>query len=235
MTPTRGKRPVNMRLALLICAALAVPFSHLIGNLVPWINELELKAYDYHIKALPPLKPDSRLAIVGMDDPSLARLFQRGVIDRPAYTRAMQANLVRELHRAGAKAIVFDVYYTEAAPPQETLAFASALRETGNVTVALKSGRFSRPNGEGTTVRFTEPVPEIRPYVRAGSILFPRSAGNSVRWFNPWPADTSTTQRCLHLSVAAVSSYFGEADQGPYRAPGLSLGKITRHLSRNRT
>jgi class 3 adenylate cyclase/CHASE2 domain-containing sensor protein len=224
---THGKRPVNVRLALLILTAMAIPlFSHAIKDRVPKIQGLELQAYDRHIMDLPRLRPDPRLILVGMDDGSRDRLFQKGLVDRPAYTRKMHARVLRELHNAGARVVAFDVFFTDEAPREETLAFAAALRECGKAVVALKSEDEPDSRSEAPRYRFTEPVPELRPYTLSGSILFPRTSGNSVRWFDPWPADSETTQRYLHLSVAAVSRYFGDAGREPTEREAFQLGRI---------
>src|SRR4051794_9748515 len=98
-----SKRRLDVRLLLLTCTAMAIPlFSHVIGARIPRVKELELQAYDRHMVNMPRLRPDPRLVLVGMDDGSRDSLFRQGLIDRPAYTRSMQARLLRELYSAGA-------------------------------------------------------------------------------------------------------------------------------------
>ena len=102
---------------------------------VPGIHLLELLAYDWHARSLPPLPADPRIVIVGMDNESLAHL----PIPRPAYPlpRTIHAKVVRELHAAGAKLIGFDVMFTNSIP-NEDAEFAAALKESGPVLAEIE-------------------------------------------------------------------------------------------------
>src|SRR5690349_7719220 len=117
MARVRGNRPVNTRLTLLLCCAIVVPILIQTINLrLPWVDKIELQAYDRHMSDLPHIPPDPRLVIVGMDDDSLNHLYENRLIDRPDYTRSMHAKLLRELYKAGARVVAFDVYFTSDAP-----------------------------------------------------------------------------------------------------------------------
>src|SRR5579871_3943914 len=202
MTGSRQRKPFG-RAAWLLAIAVAVPAVSL--SRVPGLHKLELLVYDWHCAALPRLPPDPRLVLIGMDDGSLDYL------QRPSYPlpRSMHGRMVDILREAGAKVIAFDVMFTYAAPElkADDAAFAGAMARYGKVVAGLTPTTQFRDGRESVT--FQEPDPRLRPYILAGSILMPRAFGNKVRWFPPYPADSSTTKRYLHLSVALVASYYG--------------------------
>jgi len=211
---------------LLLSAALAIPLlSRAIEERFPPVHRIELLTYAWRMQGLRPIEPDRAMVLVGMDDRSCDHLFRQGLIDRPVYTRAMQARLLRELHTAGARTVAFDVYFTADAPAAETQAFAEALRDCGGAIVALQSVDAPDTSSDATTYRFTDPVPELRPYCIAGSIAFPRT-GDLVQWFDPWPNDSATLKRRKHLTVLAVNSFLRETGAEPSERRDFRIGSI---------
>ena len=73
---------------------------------------------------------------------------------------------------------------------------------------------------------FTQPAPQLRPYIRAGSLLVQRSFGDTVRWYLPYPVDAQTSERYPHLAVNLLASYYGVADTVPTIRDTFDLGPI---------
>jgi len=71
------------------------------------LDTVELKTYDMRLRAFAPAPGELAVAIVAIDEPSLAEL------GRWPWSRATLARLVDTIDRAGARAIVFDVFLSE--------------------------------------------------------------------------------------------------------------------------
>lgn len=186
-------------------------------------HKLELLAYDWHCRALPHLKPDERIVVVGMDDKSLERLQLRSY----PLPRKMHAQAVDVLREAGARVIGFDVMFKGDSPDDEV--FAAALKRTGKVVVPLYP-TIRIADGE-EKVTFAESPKLLRSYILASSILVPRRFGK-VRWFLPYPVDAETTKRYPHLSIALAASYFGDANKSPLVRDTFILGRINAPIGK---
>ena len=217
--PGRGRR--RDRLILLIAIALLTAFLLRIitDQWLPEVHNLEMLAYDWHMKGMPPLKPDPRLVLVGMNDGSLSRL------KRTSYPlpRRMHGQIVEELHRAGARVIGFDMWFTGAIPDEDRR-FAAAIGLHGKIVAALMSETKADRGEEQTT--FTPPAPLLRPYIRASSLLVQRTFGNTVRSYLPYPPDAQTSERHLHMAVSLAAAYYGVADATPVIRDTFDLGPL---------
>src|SRR5712692_6015985 len=104
-------RRFDSRLVVLLCIGVAVAVAGTIPvRWLPGVRRLELLAYDWHMKTLPTLPPDSRIIIIGLDDESPSHL----PLDRPSYPlpRNLHAHLLQELQQAGAKVVGFDMFFS---------------------------------------------------------------------------------------------------------------------------
>src|SRR3989339_988529 len=92
-----------------------------------WWQSLENKTLDYRFKIRGHVKPVSDIVIVTADEESIKAL------GRWPWTRSVHARLVDRLTKLGAKAIIFDILFTEpeVEHPAADRAFAAALRRAG--------------------------------------------------------------------------------------------------------
>jgi CHASE2 domain-containing sensor protein len=210
----------------LACIAVAVPLitTWLAVVRIPWIRSLELVAYDMHCRHADTIPPDSRIVVVGMYDDTPEHLGA----DAFPLSRATHATLVDILHRAGARVIVFDMWFTRPAPADDDHAFAQAARNAGSVYCALKSD-FQEKDGV-EQIGYTLPEPALRQYIRAGSIAVQRSFGSRVRWYLPYPGDANSDTRYLALPIAAAAAYQGHAGATPVVRDRFVLGSINLPL-----
>lgn len=96
---------------------------------------LENRSFDLRVELAPPRRPPpAEIVILDIDNPSFAALSQ--AIGRWPWTRLLWSELVKYLHAAGARAVVFDVVFA-GREPEVDAEFAQALSETGNVTLAF--------------------------------------------------------------------------------------------------
>ncbi len=77
--------------------------------------------------------PDDAL-VVAIDRESSERLNVANNPDR--WPRSLHARLIEALNRAGARVIVFDLYFAEPRSPEEDGALAEAIKKAGNVVLA---------------------------------------------------------------------------------------------------
>lgn len=130
----------------------------------PASNFLVRASYDLlHWLAPGEISRDFPVAIVYIDLPSHIRLNHDPA--RP-WPRALHAELVRRLKRAGAKAVVFDVLFAEPGDdPKADHDFAEAIRDGGRVILGAEWNRGGRQDagGNGYDERsIVLPAPELR-------------------------------------------------------------------------
>ena len=78
--------------------------------------------------------------IIAMDDLSRTTLGQAS----NRWDRALHAGLLERLTDDQARAVVFDLVFTESGQPQENRDFVEAIRRSGKVVLAAKSGKTTR-------------------------------------------------------------------------------------------
>jgi HD-GYP domain-containing protein (c-di-GMP phosphodiesterase class II) len=81
--------------------------------------------------ALRSVAPPAGVAVVAIDDRSFAALRHRW-----PFPRSWHARVLEQLHRAGARAVFYDVQFTEPTTPAEDGALFDALGRTGGATLA---------------------------------------------------------------------------------------------------
>ncbi|MGH7167915.1 MAG: CHASE2 domain-containing protein, partial [Nitrospiraceae bacterium] len=97
---------------------------------------LELRSYDLRYALLPSPPLDTPILLVRVDEESETTLHVRAA-DVP---RAMYADAVKHLARAGAALIVFDIIFSAPRDPVEDEEFGLAIAEAGNVVLARYIG-----------------------------------------------------------------------------------------------
>lgn len=105
-------------------AAFIISFIVMLLGRTGLLYDLELKSYDYRFQLRGPESVDhSDAVVVLVDDESLATLPRKWPLPR-----SYHAKLIKNLLKAGARLIVFDIQFTEPDLPEEdsTLAAATA-------------------------------------------------------------------------------------------------------------
>jgi two-component system phosphate regulon sensor histidine kinase PhoR len=111
---------------------------------------LELYARNWLVRARGPLPLPQDIAIVAIDEASLARF------GRYPWNRKLPAQMLDQLAVAHAKVITMDILFTEATVAADDSALASAIAKAGNVVTAAQLART-----ESGTVVWLRPLPSI--------------------------------------------------------------------------
>ena len=115
---------------LILTSSGAVGFTAMLA-LLGAFDRPELASYDFRFRWRGEEPPDTNVVIVAVDDQSQQELG----LNWP-FPRSFHAKLVRNLKKAGAKVIAFDIEFFAETP--EDSEFAEALAEAGNVILARK-------------------------------------------------------------------------------------------------
>jgi adenylate cyclase len=209
---------LNPRVVTLgVIALLAPALSQWFVRELPALHRTELLIYDWHAGALPPIPPDDRIVLVGMDQESLGHLQ----LDRPSYPlpRSVHTQVVRQLHAAGAKVIAFDLLFTRSMPAEDA-AFADAIKAARPVFCGIEPHAKIVDGNE--LIAFTPPTETLRPYLTPYSILAPPQLGK-FRWFMPYAVDANSMDQYEHLSLALAEAEGGSAAQAPRGGDGEIL------------
>ncbi len=129
------KPPKRRFLSLLILSAIAVIFAVVLAS-VSVFRSLQLKTINSLFELRGTLTPvDTTIVIIAIDDQSIKSLPAK-----MPYPRSYYATLLRNLKRAGARLVIFDIEFTEsdASRPEEDQLLADAVYEAGNVILAGK-------------------------------------------------------------------------------------------------
>lgn len=121
------------------------------GVLVTWrMPGLQLYAQKWLIRARGPLPVPEDIAIVAIDEASLARL------GRFPWHRALTGQLLNQLAQTEPKAIALDVLFSEATNNADDTALAAAIAKAGNVVAATQLART-----ESGSVAWLQPFPAV--------------------------------------------------------------------------
>ncbi|MBW7927971.1 MAG: adenylate/guanylate cyclase domain-containing protein [Fimbriimonadaceae bacterium] len=104
-------------------AALSVLLAGLIQANLPWFANLELRLFDGLAARHLRVPADAGLAVIGIDDDTFPKLG----VPSDRVPRDRHAELLRRLASAGAKGVVFDLYFVDLSDPEADAAFASAI------------------------------------------------------------------------------------------------------------
>ncbi len=117
------------------------PLLALLGTTPLWQVSVEGRAFDL-LTTLRPPQPPSDTVLVVLDEPSFAEVNQQY-----PWPRALHADLLRALQRAGAQVIAFDIIFAEPSRfgPEDDAALAEAIQEAGRVVLAGAEEYIERP------------------------------------------------------------------------------------------
>src|SRR5512134_2162578 len=91
----------------------------------------ELDTVDARFAIRGDLTPPESVVIVGIDEASFTELGEQW-----PFPRSLHAEAIKQLHRAGARVIAYDVQFTEPSNPADDQALADAVARAGNVVLA---------------------------------------------------------------------------------------------------
>ncbi len=173
---TRGRRGLTLVSHLVaITSVFMVVVLYYSDN--PFFEAFEDKSYDLRFSQWRgPIKPDDRIAIIAIDEKSIAEL------GRFPWSRIEYVRLLEQLSNAGARAVLLDVFFPEQENFEVDQAFGNALKRAGNVTLAET---FSLHDLKITGV--TRSLPQIE------------SNAAAVAHINLLPEDDGTFRRNLLL------------------------------------
>lgn len=112
-------------------AGIAAAVISLLISLTGLWHNVELKLFDQLIIATAPNSVNLPITIIGIDEPSFAKLKQQW-----PWSRSLHGRLLDNLHEAETAVVVFDVVFSEPTSAAEDDAFAKAIRRHGNVVLA---------------------------------------------------------------------------------------------------
>ncbi|MFO1371525.1 MAG: CHASE2 domain-containing protein [Candidatus Competibacteraceae bacterium] len=165
------KSPLVLPTALV--AAVASGLTLILSNL-SFFSFIELKGLDLLFTLRGPLSPPSQIIIVAIDEPSMAEIERQW-----PWPRSLHAQLIRQLNKAGAKVIGFDILFAESSEPTEDQALAQALQETGNVVLGSEFAVVNDPAFRHTIQ--IDPIPAFRDAATVGNPLVSIDADGIVR------------------------------------------------------
>jgi len=123
---------------------------------------LENRSFDLRVHLAPPREPPAaEILIIDIDNPSFAAL--RDAVGRWPWTRLLWAELVKYLHSAGARVIVFDAIFAGKESAEVDAEFARAIEDAGNVVLAFAFTQHEAERREDTHSPRATAVPGALP------------------------------------------------------------------------
>lgn len=117
--------------------------------------------YDLLSSLTAPVRPDARVLVVGLDEPSLATLNLA-----PPLPRRLHAQLVDALAAAGTAALGIDMLFGAPQSPTDDAALAQALQ--GRMPVVLASAEVAVQSSQ--VAQYRQAIPTVFPDARHGSV-----------------------------------------------------------------
>ena len=137
------------------------------------LHGLELGSVDTRFSVRGDQEPSPELAIVGIDDDTFSELKLQW-----PFPRRLHAKVIDRLVEDGAKAIAFDVQFTEATDPRDDNALVEAVQRAGNVVLAT-----SEVSAQGKHAVFGGNAVLRQIGARAGNTVYIPDSDGTVRRF----------------------------------------------------
>jgi adenylate cyclase len=156
-TRTRRVRTMLLLGAALLCAGLGVTL-----YLTDALRRVDLGTIDARFDRRGDNPTPDRVVIVGIDDPTINR---GGAYTWP-FRRRFHAQVIRNLDRAGAKVIAYDVQFTQEGPrPGDDIALIEAVRAAAPKVVlaatAVEAGGRTQIFGGGEGLKYSRATPSF--------------------------------------------------------------------------
>jgi adenylate cyclase len=120
---------------------------------------LEFRGFDALTVATAPGESQLPIVIVGIDDTSIAEINERW-----PWPRRLHAQLIDQLHQAGAAVIAFDVVFNSQTTSEDDDALSKSIAAAGNVVLIASASR--QTTSQGTIWSRSDPLPA---FVKAGA------------------------------------------------------------------
>ncbi len=158
-----------------------------------WMWRIDQVLYDAALR-LWQRPPSPEIVIVGIDEASLAQL------GRWPWPRSLHAQIVDRLTRAGAKAIGFDVIFSEPDTPANDARFARAIAASGRVALPVHISFAAQP-------RIIRPVAALAEHARLAHVHVELDLDGMAR--SVYLREGLGQPEFPHLSAALVAVAFG--------------------------
>jgi len=194
------------------------------GQLGRGLWRLELLTYDYRLASSATLGRSPDLAIVSMDEES----FQQSKLRKWSWPRRYYAQAIRNLNKAGAKLIALDLllagvsgeavnsseedWWAEPAASEDDLELTAALREAGNVVLAMEVATEAVAGHEGGAELITATFPywEFEDAALAlGAANLPKDLDGVARRYGT--SVVHQDERFPTMALAVVAAYWDQA------------------------
>ena len=144
---------MRANLANIVSLAAIVIVSALFGTFVSWrAPGIDQYMRDWMIRARGPLPPPDDIAIVAIDEPSIARF------GRFPWSRSVSARAIDAIAAAQPKAIGLDVLYSDPTSETDDSSLSRSIQQAGNVVVAAQ---LVAPPTTGGPTSWLLPLPAI--------------------------------------------------------------------------
>src|SRR5919107_5579967 len=172
---TRGRR-ARLRLTLFIGAGVAAAAVMLGLYALDALKGLELRSVDTRFSVRGTQDQPTDLAVVAIDTKTFNKLRKQW-----PFPRRYHARVLDQLRKDGAKAIAFDVQFTEQTTPRDDNALINAVGRTKNVVLAT-----TEVDDKGHTAIFGGDKTLRAIGARAGNALLPNDSGGTLRrtWYS---------------------------------------------------
>ena len=172
MSTDRGRLTLLLGLVAVVAPALAMAF----GGGTTMGRSLDNQVYDLWFTVRGPLPRPDDVVVVAIDETSEEDL------DGWPWPRAWHGHLIRNLHRAGARAVAFDVTMPggSAWGPDDDEAFRTALEETGMGVLAARSDLIVGRRVAARSGRLEPPAPSLRGAAAEGLVDMPSDPADGI-------------------------------------------------------
>ena len=167
----------------------------------------------FHLRGPQKAPPDA--VVIAIDRESSERLNLSNNPDR--WPRSLHARLIETLSRAGARVIVFDLYFAEPRSPEDDGALAEAIKRAGNVVLAeqLRAKEISPTvdaESDSSGHKLVETLKPIEPFMNAAfataPFVLPRMPVRvSQYWTFQTDAGDTPTFPVLALQLYTIEAY----------------------------
>ncbi|MGH9025387.1 MAG: CHASE2 domain-containing protein [Acidimicrobiia bacterium] len=170
----------------------------------------------------PSAETDERVVVVGIDDESLN---DKNIEERWPWPRDLQAQLLRDITRAGAEAVVFDIVYQSPTNGANDAAFAAALAEAPPTVLAAQIETTASPDDDIEVIDGGNfPIDQFADAASAVGHARVTPDGDGVVRTLPLVVEDENRNFLPALSLAAFGLLEGTSSPPTIRPDGLQVG-----------